>query len=113
MSHCKIFKVPTVTQERALLLREGGNRTRALRCGEVGGVMGQCIRERLSWGLQISRRGFSRGLWGTKAQEPGGRRQLTVVHMGQPVHRSEYGPVIGKPGGVGISSKSYRRGGSL
>lgn len=72
--------------------------------------MGQCIRERLSWGLQISRKGFSRGLGGTKAQEPGGRRQLSVVHMGQPVHRSENGPVTGKPGGVGISSKSTGEG---
>lgn len=52
--------------------------------------------------------GFSRGLGGRKLRNLG-EGDSCVVHIGQLVHRSEYGLGIGKPGGMGIPSKPYRR----
>ena len=44
-----------------------------------------------------------------RAQEPGERRELSLVQIGQWVHRSEPGPVAGKPGGLGSLTESYRK----
>lgn len=71
MFHCKIFKVPTVTQERALLLRGGGNRTRALRCGEVGGVWDSASGNGFPGVCRFPGGAFPEALGGRKLRNPG------------------------------------------
>lgn len=88
-----------VTQEGALLLQVGGNRTRKLSSGQVGGMTRKWIRndfpEVCGFPGGASQRACvdkSSGTW---------ERRWLSVRMGQWVERSESGLITGKPRGEG------------